>query len=97
MFVDTGLPLLFQECRKAGAWMERLILKVAGGACAHVKEDDDYFQIGKRNFVILKKLLHQNSLTLKAYEVGESQSRTLSLEISTGAVLLKVNGITRIL
>jgi chemotaxis protein CheD len=97
MFVDTGLPLLLQECRKAGARPERLILKVAGGACAHVKEEDDYFQIGKRNFVILKKLAQANGLALQAYEVGGTQSRTLSLEIATGTVRIKVNGITRTL
>jgi chemotaxis protein CheD len=97
MFVDTGLPLLLQECRMAGARVERLVLKVAGGACARVNEEDDYFQIGKKNFAHLRKIVWQNGLALKACEVGGNQSRTMSLEIATGKVLLKVNGITRVL
>ena len=51
MFVDTGVPRLFIDCYKAGARKERLVVKVAGGACANGHSaDDDYFQIGKRNF-----------------------------------------------
>ncbi len=95
IFVDTGFPLLMEECERAGARRERLVLKAAGGACARGKEEDDFFQIGKRNFVVLKKILWQNGLMLKAYDVGGNQSRTLSLEIRSGSVLLKSNGLTR--
>jgi len=97
MFVDTGVPELFLQCYKAGARRERIIVTAAGGSCTHGKEDDDYFQIGKRNFVMLKKLLWQNSLLLKAYDVGGSISRTMSLDIGTGIVTLKSNGVSKIL
>ena len=33
MFVDTGVPKLFLAAYQAGAKKERLIVKVAGGAC----------------------------------------------------------------
>ena len=56
MFVDTGVPKLFHECYKAGARKERFHVKVAGGACTRSEEEDDFFQIGKRNFIMLKKL-----------------------------------------
>jgi chemotaxis protein CheD len=97
MFVDTGFPRLFEECQKAGAVKEHMVLKVAGGACAHGNEEDDYFQIGKRNFIMLKKLLWQNGLLLKAYDIGGSCSRTMSLDVCSGSVLLKINGITKVL
>lgn len=92
MFVDTGVPKLFIECYKAGAKKERLIVKVAGGACVHGNEDDDYFQIGKRNFLMLRKLLWKNGVLIKAHEVGGRDSRTMSLNVGSGDVILRVNG-----
>jgi chemotaxis protein CheD len=92
MFVDTGVPELFRECYRLGGQKERLVVKVAGGACAHGGEQDDYFQIGRRNFVTFRKLLWRNGVLLTAHDVGGSHSRTLSLDIDTGDVLLKVDG-----
>jgi len=97
MFADTGFPKMIDECLAAGARKERLILKVAGGACANGNPDEDYFQIGKRNFVMLRKLLRQKSLLLKTYDVGGSQSRTMSMDLSNGAIQLKTGGTTKIL
>ncbi len=97
MFVDTGVPELFLQCCKAGARRERIIVTAAGGSCTHGNENDDFFQIGKRNFVMLKKLLWKNSLLLKAYDVGGNASRTMSLDIDTGSVTLKSNGVTKTL
>jgi chemotaxis protein CheD len=73
----------------------RMLVRVAGGATAKANIEDDYFQIGKRNFVMLRKLLWKNNVLLKTFEVGGRESRTLSLEIGSGDVLLKVNGVTR--
>lgn len=91
MFVDTGLPKLFFDCYALGAQRERLVIKVAGGACINRTEKDDPFQIGKRNFSILTKLLWSNGLSISSYDVGGSLSRTMSLNISDGAVTLKIN------
>ncbi len=92
MFVDTGVPKLFLECYRLGGKKGRLIVKAAGGACSGGNEDDDYFQIGKRNFVTLRKLLWKNGVLLKTYDVGGNQSRTMTLDLSTGEVSLRVNG-----
>ncbi|MBS1792381.1 MAG: chemotaxis protein CheD [Acidobacteria bacterium] len=97
MFVDTGVPELFKACYKAGAKKERLVLKVAGGASLQNNEDSDQFQIGKRNFLMLRKLLWKNNVLIKAHDVGENFSRTMLLEMSTGNVILKINNETTIL
>ena len=91
MFVDTGVPELFKACYKAGAQKERIILKVAGGASRHEKEADDQFQIGKRNFIALRKLLWKNNVLIRAADVGEHHSRTMLLDVETGHVTLKIN------
>jgi chemotaxis protein CheD len=92
MFVDTGLPRLFKECYGLGAQKPRMIVKVAGGATSKANLEDDYFQIGKRNFVMLRKLLWKNSVLLSAHDVGGFDSRTMTLEMATGDVLLKMIG-----
>ena len=95
MFVDTGVPGLFREAYRCGAKKERLIVKVAGGACARGNEEDDYFQIGKRNFVTLRMLLWKNGILLSAHDVGGSHPRTMVLDIGTGNVCIKANSQSR--
>ena len=92
MFVDTGVPRLFIECYKAGASKERLLVKAAGGSCVHGNEEDDFFQIGKRNFTLLRKLLWKNGVLLKAHDIGGNRSRNMTLEIGSGEVTVTVNG-----
>lgn len=92
MFVDTGVPKLFLDCYKAGARKERLIVRAAGGACTSRSDVDDPFQIGKRNFVMLRKLLWKNNVLLKSYDVGGSVARTMSLKVGNGEVCVKING-----
>lgn len=94
MFVDTGVPKLFIECYKAGAQKQRLIVKVAGGASVHSSETEDHFQIGKRNFVMLRKLLWKNGVLLQAHDVGGGHSRTMTLDITKGEVTIKTQGQT---
>lgn len=94
MFVDSGVPLLFKECYRLGAKKERMIVKVAGGAFAGANEDEDRFQIGKRNVLALRKLLWKNGVMIHSQDTGGVQtSRTMWLDVSTGAVTLKVNGV----
>ncbi|MEZ5427212.1 MAG: chemotaxis protein CheD [Pyrinomonadaceae bacterium] len=90
MFVDTGVPELFRACYKAGAVKQRLIVKVAGGASTQQKDSEDQFQIGKRNFLMLRKLLWKNNVLIESFDVGDKHSRTMSLDIETGDVTLKI-------
>jgi len=92
MFVDTGFPKLLLHCLKIGAQKQRLEITVAGGANSNDREENDLFKIGKRNFLILRKLLWKDALLLKSYDVGGSYSRTMLLEIGTGKVVIKSGG-----
>jgi chemotaxis protein CheD len=93
MFVDSGVPVLFKECYKMGARKERMVVKVAGGSHTGTSDEDDKYQIGKRNMLALRELLWKNGVILHAQETGGVQvSRTMWLEVSSGEVTLKVNG-----
>lgn len=97
MFVDTGVKNLFLESYKAGAQRNRLVVFAAGGACANGLEQDDYFQIGKRNVTVLRSLFWKNGIILKNSDFGGSLARTMSLDMRTGTVHIRINGTTEVL
>lgn len=55
MFADTGIPLLFHSMYDIGCEKRNLVVKVAGGGVHH--DTKRTFDIGRRNYVILRKLL----------------------------------------
>jgi chemotaxis protein CheD len=89
MFADTGIPALFKECYSLGAVKSRLIVKVVGGS--QILDSTGLFSIGKRNYQMLSVLFDRNHVTIAAEDIGGSVNRTVSLEIGTGRVLLKVS------
>jgi len=90
MFADTGLPCLFRECYRLGAAKSRLKVKVAGGS--QVLGGQEHFQIGRRNYAALRKILLKNNVLIDTEDVGGAKARTLFLEIATGAVWVRVMG-----
>lgn len=92
MFVDTGVPLFFRRCYALGAEKSRLHVTVAGGASLQEDVTRDIFQIGKRNFVVLRKLLWKNGILLERFDTGGSHSRTMTLEIGSGRVTVQAQG-----
>jgi chemotaxis protein CheD len=92
MFGDTGIPLLFQEAYKVGATKENLRVVMAGGA--QVFEQRDFFDIGKRNTVIARKLFWKNHIMIAAENVGDHIPRTLYLEVGSGKTWFSSHGQT---
>jgi len=90
MFGDTGIPLLFKSCYSLGAKKQNMIVKVAGGG--NILDENGVFNIGKRNYMILKKLFWRNNVRITAEHVGGSVNRTVRLDIATGRCILKVSG-----
>jgi chemotaxis protein CheD len=87
MFVDTGLPSFFKQLYAKGAEKKRLNVKVAGGANVQ-NSGTDRFAIGKRNYIMLKKVFWKNGVLIDAEDVGGSEARTMYMEIGTGRVWL---------
>ena len=90
MFADTGVPLLFRAAYQLGAVKRRLIVKVAGGS--QLLDDNGTFNIGKRNYVMLRKIFWKNGILVDTENVGGSISRTVRLHVDTGFVTLKTRG-----
>lgn len=97
MFVDTGVPKLFLESYKHGARKDRLVVSVAGGAAVGSSERGDFFEIGKRNMIMLRKLLWKNGVILKASDVAGSVSRQMRLFMGDGHVTVRAEGAESVL
>lgn len=87
MFADSGVPRLFRAAYELGAVKKRLIVKVAGGS--QLLDDNGTFNIGKRNYVMLRKIFWKNGVLIDSEDVGGSISRTLRLKVGSGEVLMK--------
>ena len=92
MFVNTGVPALIEQVCAAGAAKNKLSVKVAGGAAAMQAAGTDHFAIGKRNFIMLRKVLWQYNLFLDGEEIGGDCPRTMFLEVGSGRVWLNSRG-----
>ncbi len=87
MFADTGVPALFRAAYELGATKKRLVVKVAGGS--QLLDDNGTFNIGKRNYVMLRKIFWKNGILIDKEDVGGSISRTLRLRCNEGRLTLK--------
>lgn len=87
MFCDTGIPIMFRAAYELGATKKRLTVKVAGGS--QLLDDKGTFNIGKRNYLALRKIFWKNGVLIDGEDVGGSISRTMRLNLASGEVTLK--------
>jgi chemotaxis protein CheD len=93
MFIDTGLPALFRAAYQLRADKYRIQICVAGGA--QVMDSGGFFNIGKRNYEALARILAQHGLRIRAEQTGGLNSRSMYLHLGSGEVRLKISGQTR--
>jgi chemotaxis protein CheD len=87
MFSDTGLALFLNDLFALGATRRTLQVRLAGAS--KVLKEGDFFDIGRRNLLMAKKLLWKNNLPVLAEETGGTASRTLRLRMEDGKTLVK--------
>jgi chemotaxis protein CheD len=90
MFGDSGIPMLFKMAYRLGATKQNMTVRVVGGS--QLMDSAGIFNIGQRNYEIAKLLFAKNSITPAKVDVGGSVNRTLSVDVATGQVVLKVSG-----
>lgn len=91
-FADTAVPLLLKEMVRLGAPANGrgIIVKLAGGAS--IMDPNDTFNIGKRNVLAIKKALWALGMGAVAEDVGGNFSRTLSVAVNTGEIVITCPG-----
>ena len=89
-FADTAVPALLNLVYQHSKTKSNYIIKLVGGA--QVAKMNDTFNIGKRNILAIKKILWQMKLAPVAEDLGGQISRTVTVEVSTGKVILHSPG-----
>ncbi|MCK5199164.1 MAG: chemotaxis protein CheD [Spirochaetales bacterium] len=85
-FADTGLPILLSEFKKLGGELKTTIIKIAGGS--NIMDENKTFDIGRRNAIAVKRFLWKHRLGVIKEDIGGNISRTVSIDIDTGKVIL---------
>ncbi len=93
MFADTGLDFLIGQVLLMGAKKKRMQVKIAGGATMDAGPNG--FDIGKRNYLAIKKILWQRGMFIDSEDVGGSSARNLYMNIANGAVTVRSNGLEK--
>ena len=90
MFADSGIPRLFKTAYQLGAVKQRMKIYAAGGA--EILDQKGFFNIGKRNYMALKKIFFKNNVMINKQNVGGNVNRTVRIEIETGDIFVKTSG-----
>ncbi len=89
MFADTGMKILVEKLLAMGAKKKRMSVKIAGGAA--METGPKGFDIGKRNYLALRKIMWKNGMFIDAEDVGGSLPRNLYMDIASGTITVKSN------
>ena len=91
MFADTGMKLLIEKMQSLGGDKNKMIVKIAGGA--EMDTELKGFDIGKRNYLAIRKILWKNGMIIKAEDTGGKLPRNMYVDIANGDVIIRLNGI----
>lgn len=89
-FADTGIPLLLDNLAREGANRRRLVVRIAGGA--QIMDPAGVFDIGRRNYQALRRILWKAGILVHGEAVGGAISRSVRMEIATGRLWLRLAG-----
>ncbi|MBW2434993.1 MAG: chemotaxis protein CheD [Deltaproteobacteria bacterium] len=97
MFVDTGIPALFEQlaAHENVSPKHNWLVKAIG--CGNPMGHKEVFQIGERNYRTLHARLLDEGIRLKAEDVGGTACRTVCLDLAMGQTIVCSNGIERVL
>lgn len=93
MFADTGMKILLTELLSKGANKKRMQVKIAGGA--EMDTGPKGFNIGKRNYLAIRKILWKNGMFIDTEDIGGFSPRNIYMNIADGSVTVRSNGVEK--
>ncbi len=93
MYADTGTTLLMNELLRLGANKRLIHTKIAGGAS--MPTGPKGFDIGKQNYLAIRKIFWQMGMLIEAEDVGGSWPRNVYMDIDNGFVTVRGNEIEK--
>ena len=89
-YADIAIKNLIQELVKYGANTNNLKAKIVGGASVFVNEnDEDMFNIGRKNVDKVKELLNQYNIKVVAEDIGGKNGRSVAFDPYTLRIKIK--------
>jgi chemotaxis protein CheD len=95
MFVDTGIPELFQALSENDTHKDQWKVKAVG--CGNPMGAKEVFKIGERNYRVLQEMLSKEGVCLAAEDVGGTINRKVTLDLASGQTIVHSNGTERVL
>lgn len=95
MFVDTGIPELFQALSENGTDKDHWVVKAVG--CGNPMGAKEVFKIGERNYRVLQEMLSKEGICLAAEDIGGTISRKVALDLASGQTIVRSNGEKKVL
>ncbi len=95
MFVDTGIPGLFQALSENGTAKDHWAVKAVG--CGNPMGAKEVFKIGERNYRVLQEMLSKKEICLAGEDVGGTVTRKAALDLATGQTIVRINGTKKVL
>ena len=90
-YADTAIETLIRKLKKMGVKKNSQVwIKLIGGA--NILDKNEKFNIGKRNVLAVKRQLWRYKLGAIAEDVGKDYSRTVTLDMNTGRILITSPG-----
>ena len=93
-FADTGIAETLRLMEEAGAKLNRITAKIAGGACmfAFAMKSNDALNVGEKNVRAVKKVLEEYKIPILADDTGLNYGRTIIIDSNTGLLTIKAVG-----
>lgn len=91
-YADSGMRKMMEGLMALGAVKRRLEVKLAGGAKMLLTSGEN-FDIGKQNYLAVRKALWKYGVMIKAEAVGGDRPRTMYLNLGDGSVLIRSKGV----
>jgi chemotaxis protein CheD len=85
-FVDTGLPLFLSAMKNSNIVRKNVRVNLVGGAS--IMDENERFNIGKRNVLAIKRVLWQAGLGVLKEDIGGTTCRTVSFAVGTGEIII---------
>lgn len=93
MFADSGMNILIKKLTSMGTNKKRMSVKIAGGAA--METGPKGFDIGKRNYLSIRKILWKNGMFIDAEDIGGCSPRNMYLNIANGDVTIRSDGMEK--
>ncbi len=91
-FADSAVPALLRAFEDAGADLGAAAVHLVGGAAMLGLAPDSPLNVGARNLRAVRDQLRALGVRVRAEAVGGSVSRTVSLYVGTGRVVVRTAG-----